>query len=174
MFSGNIYLMGFMGAGKSTVGKALAERLGRAYVDVDEVFADRHGGVTTGRYIETHGMDAFRVEERETLADIARDVHDAVVATGGGVPTYPGNLEIMKASGATVHVKVPLEVIAARMTPGELARRPVWTRLSPDRLRDLYDSRLVFYDAADIIVLGDAAVSAVVDEIIGILKRKMV
>jgi len=165
MESERIYLIGFMGVGKTTVGQALARRLGVGFIDVDTVFASRHDGITTGEYISRFGLEVFRFEEQLTLKVIARTAGRFMVATGGGVPVFPGNLEIMKASGKVVHLSVPLEVIEARMTKEELAKRPVWSTRTREELNSLFQERLPIYNQADMVVDGAREVSAIVEEI---------
>ncbi len=168
MKNGNhhIYLIGFMGVGKTTVGKRLALRLGRPFLDTDDVFADLHGGMTTGEYIRTHGEAAFRPEEQATLRNVADSKTAAVVATGGGVPTYADNLQIMAASGVVFHLAVPLPAITARMSPEELARRPLWSRKSPEELQAFFDGRQAIYNQADFILDGNKPLDQIVQDII--------
>lgn len=155
-----------MGAGKTTVGMLLSNRLGCGFEDTDDIFASLHDGVTTGTYIARNGLEVFRPEEQAALRFAAGKIDGAVIATGGGVPVYPGNLEIMKASGKVVHIKVPLSVISSRMDGDELSKRPVWTSSSPSELRELYESRLPFYDSADIVVDGALPAEQVVERIV--------
>jgi 2-dehydro-3-deoxyphosphogluconate aldolase/(4S)-4-hydroxy-2-oxoglutarate aldolase len=165
-----IYLIGFMGAGKTTIGKKLAERLNVGFLDTDGEFALRHGGVSTGEYISRFGLTAFRFEEQLTLKDIARRSGRFVVATGGGIPVAPGNMEVMKNSGLVVHLSVPLQVIAARMTADELAKRPVWTTKSKEELDTLYNERLTVYNQADLNVDAAGDAEKIVDEIAAQIK----
>jgi len=160
-----IYLIGFMGAGKTTVGRALAKQLGLGFLDVDTEFASRHDGLTTGEYISRFGLKVFRFEEQLTLKTIAQTAGRFVVATGGGVPVFPGNLEIMKASGQVVHLSVPLDVIEARMTKEELAKRPVWSTRSKEELASLFQERLAIYNQADFVVDGARETVAIVEDI---------
>ena len=82
--SQNLYLVGFMGCGKTRVGRLLARRLKRPFVDLDEQFAREHDGVTAGEYIRTQGEPAFRAEEQRLLERLVK-VHDfTVFSTGGG------------------------------------------------------------------------------------------
>ena len=160
-----LYIIGFMGAGKTTVGRALARRLGVGFVDVDTEFASRHDGLTTGEYIRQFGMKVFRFEEQLTLKEIAKTAGKFVVATGGGVPVFPGNLEIMKSSGLVVHLSVPLEVIEARMTNEELAKRPVWSMRTREELDRLYQERVAIYNQADLNVDGARETGGIVEDI---------
>ena len=154
-----------MGAGKTTVGKALASRLHIAFMDTDLVFARLHDGITTGEFISRFGLEIFRPEEQAALKSIAETAGPFVVATGGGVPVFHGNMEIMKSSGLVVHLNIPLDAISARMTPEELAKRPVWSSKTRQQLEDLYNERLPIYNQAHIIVDAARHTSDIVDEI---------
>lgn len=121
----NIYLTGFMGSGKSRVGRELAQALGRPHLDTDQLFQERFGQAP-GDFIRQHGEEAFRQGEQEILRQVARKEEFTVVSTGGGVPVYPGNRKIMKESGITATLQISLEAIAARLSPQEKASRPLW------------------------------------------------
>ena len=145
----NLYLIGFMGSGKSRIGKLLSRRLRRPLVDMDVRFAQEHDGVTAGEFIRTQGEPAFRKAEQQLLAKLAKECDFAVISTGGGAPAYPGNLELMKNSGKVVCLEVPLEVIEARLGSSDIANRPLWSAQDADIRRKRYESRLPFYHQAD-------------------------
>jgi len=153
--SGKIYLIGFMGVGKSTVGRLLSRQCGLPLLDTDEEFARLHQGMSTGEYITTYGLERFRPEEAYTLQQIAQSPVSAVISTGGGVPVYGNNLAIMRKSGIVIHISVPLEVIESRMSPTELARRPLWATRSPQEVRALYDERMAIYNGAHVVIDGN-------------------
>lgn len=160
-----IYLIGFMGVGKSTVGRMLSQRLNVPLLDTDDVFADLHNGMTTGEYITAYGMERFRPEEQLALRSIAFMTQPAVIATGGGVPVYGDNLEIMRQTGVVVHIHVPLESIESRMSPEELSRRPVWATRTHEEVRKLYEERLEIYNKAHYVIDGDRKPETIVDDI---------
>lgn len=121
----NIYLTGFMGSGKSRVGRELAAALRRPHLDTDQLLAEKYG-ITPGDFIRERGEAAFRVAEQAVLKEVAEKQEFVVVSTGGGVPVYPGNRRIMKESGITATLEIPLEQIAARLSDAEKATRPLW------------------------------------------------
>ena len=121
----NIYLTGFMGSGKSRVGRELASALGRPHLDTDELFQEKLG-VSPGDFIRQNGEESFRKEEQEILRQVAKERVFCVISTGGGLPVYPGNRRIMKESGVTATLQIPLEQIAARLSEQEKASRPLW------------------------------------------------
>ena len=161
-----IYLIGFMGAGKSTVGRLLARRLGFDFMDTDDLFAQENFGTITAEYIRLHGLEAFRPLEQRTLHNVAALGRNAVIATGAGVSVYADNLEVMKGSGWVVHLHTPLEAIDARMTADELAKRPVWSQQSKESLKQCYNERLGRYNQAHCTVNGARPPEEIVSELI--------
>ena len=164
--AGRVYLVGFMGAGKSTVGRALAERLGVPFVDLDEAF-ESLSGMTIRRAFEEHGEAWFREREAELLRG-TEALPEAVVALGGGTFTFPENRSVVKRSGRSVFLDVPFEVVAARLGT-KAADRPLFRSL--EEARALYDARLPSYRLSDRILAleGDEGVDAVVERIVGAL-----
>ena len=122
--TGNIYLTGFMGAGKTTVGRVLARVLSRRFVDMDKRLSMGFG-LPLVEVFARHGEAAFREAETALLAKLAgRD--RLVVATGGGLPIDPRNRQSMRSSGRIVHLAAGLETCRQRMTGRESAVRPLW------------------------------------------------
>ncbi|HQL08466.1 MAG TPA: shikimate kinase, partial [Lentisphaeria bacterium] len=120
----NIYLTGFMGCGKSTLGKVLAEHLRRHFVDMDAMLV-KTIGMPIDQFFQLHGEKAFRQREYDLLRRLAQ--HDRlVVATGGGVPCNAANRELMLASGHIVFLDMPLASIRDRLSAAEIAVRPKW------------------------------------------------
>lgn len=125
--SQNIYLTGFMGSGKSRVGHELAQTLGRPFIDTDERIRQLYS-LSAGDFIRQKGEESFRQAEQAVLKSIAEQEEFAVVATGGGLPVYPGNRQIMKESGITATLEISLEAITARLSDAEKATRPLWSQ----------------------------------------------
>lgn len=123
--TGNIYLTGFMGAGKTTLGRLLARRLRRRFVDMDERLSARFGLPVTEIFAR-RGEDAFRRAETDLLRRLAGRERQ-VVATGGGTPISAANRELMRGSGWIVHLDASLETCRQRLGPEALADRPLWT-----------------------------------------------
>ncbi len=112
----NLYLVGFMGAGKSTVGAEAARLLGRRFIDLDRVIETRTGcGIPD--IFRRQGEGGFRLCEQQALFSIAQA--GAVVATGGGILTYPGNREAMEASGIIAFLDRPLDAILQDLDTSE-------------------------------------------------------
>jgi shikimate kinase len=112
MDPGNIYLVGMMGAGKSTVGKALARRLGREFVDCDREIVERTG-VPIATIFEIEGEPGFRRRESAVLAELAERT-GLVVATGGGAVIADHNRRLMREHGTVVYLRVALDHLHER------------------------------------------------------------
>lgn len=165
----NIYLCGFMGCGKSTVGRALAAKLGAEFLDMDDRIAAR-AGMSVPEIFEKHGEAEFRRLETETARELS-EKSGLVVGTGGGAAIRAENRALFKKSGVLVFVDVPPEVILRRLS-GD-ASRPLLN--TPDRektLRALYDERLPVYRAADFTVANEKNVPAgeVAEALVKLLK----
>lgn len=160
---GRVYLVGFMGAGKSTVGRALAARLGVPFVDLDEAF-EALAGMTIRRAFEERGEAWFRERESELLRG-TEALPDAVVALGGGTFTFPENRAVVQRAGRSVFLDAPFEVVAARLG-GKAADRPLFRSL--EEARALYDARLGSYRLSDRILPLEGAdqVEIVVERIV--------
>jgi shikimate kinase len=107
MGHGNVFLVGMMGAGKTTLGKALAQKLGLEFVDMDRVLVERTG-VAVATIFEIEGEQGFRKRESAALAEVAAH-DDRVVATGGGAVLAAENRALMRASGTVVYLRARLE-----------------------------------------------------------------
>ena len=138
-----IYLVGFMGAGKSTVGRALARRLRWPFVDLDREIEHR-AGASIEDLIAHRGEAAFRGLEHEALARLAEGPR-AVVATGGGAFCRHENMELMKRTGTCVFLDPPLEVLCERVERSGRARPLFGDRTSAAAL---YTARRPFYEQA--------------------------
>ncbi|MBU1276276.1 MAG: 3-dehydroquinate synthase [Proteobacteria bacterium] len=122
--SGNIYLTGFMGAGKSTVGRLLAQALGRRLVSLDQRIVRRLRQPVTEAFAR-RGEEVFRQVESEELARVAGE-KGLVVDLGGGAAVSEHNRELMHASGGIVHLAAGLDTCRKRLGPHEVSTRPLW------------------------------------------------
>ena len=139
-----MFLTGFMGAGKSTVGRDLAARLERSFLDTDELVV-RADGRAIEQIFRDDGEGAFREAEERALLEIA-DVADAVVATGGGLFLGAAQRRTMKRAGIVVWLDVRLEVALERVGAGD--NRPLWLPDDPIRFRAWFDRRRATYALA--------------------------
>lgn len=147
-----IYLIGYMGAGKTTVGRALEKLAGLSFIDLDHYIEGRYLK-TIGQLFAERGEEAFREIERRVLHEVSM-FEDVIISTGGGTPCFYDNMEFMKANGTTVYLKVSVDELAKRL---ELCKhtRPVLQGRTGDELkvfiaRNLED-REVFYERADVL-----------------------
>ena len=101
-----IYLVGYMGAGKTTAGRLLAEKLGWHFVDLDEAFKEIHG-YTTAEYIRTFGIEDFRKKEKYVVEDIAdaAPFEKVIYATGGGYPCWEDNMDCLRELGTSIYIR---------------------------------------------------------------------
>ncbi len=145
----NVVLIGFMGAGKTSVGKALAARLDMPYLDTDEMVEAR-AGRSVAEVFRDEGEAGFRRREREAVREAAAK-RGWVVSVGGGAVLDSENLEALKASGVLVYLRAPLEALLARV--GGDPSRPLLAEKDP---RELLEARRRVYEAAaDLVVDGE-------------------
>ncbi|MCU1325200.1 MAG: shikimate kinase [Bryobacterales bacterium] len=162
-----IYLAGFMGSGKSTVGTALAAHLGWEFVDLDaEIEASE--GEPVAKLFDTRGETEFRRLEKEAIKRRVRKIEcgcPTVVALGGGAFVEPGNYELIENHGVTIWLDCEFEEIERRLasqgTDRPLARDPV-------RFRQLYEARRSGYGRADYRVEGACEETAIVQSILAL------
>jgi shikimate kinase len=168
----NIFLAGFMGSGKSTIGPILANTLGFDFADLDKTIEAR-SGKKISQIFETDGEPAFRTLEHATLKELAaRD--RCVVSLGGGSLASEENFELVHRAGIIVYIQLSPEEIVQRVhhrTDRPMLQDTAGVNLPlPEmeiRVRDLLQKREVFYSRADIIVPSDRRrVGATVDDIV--------
>jgi len=145
-----ILLIGFMCSGKSRIGRELAALLGLSFHDLDRVIEQRVGAIKP--FFDQRGEEAFREVEAEVLAELLSG-DDAVIATGGGTPSVPDNLERMLQAGTVVWLDVPMDVLMPRIIRSG-GDRPLLFGLKGEALRvqveTLLEPRLPIYERAHI------------------------
>ena len=152
----NVYITGFSGSGKSTSGRELAILLERAFVDMDSEIEKLHEQ-TIPDIFEEHGEVGFRSFETGLLTQISGK-YGQIVSTGGGVPTIPQNVKIMKRTGKIVCLLASVETLSKRISDhsniaGGKADRPMlYSDDQTERIRDLLDIRRDSYNQADLLV----------------------
>ena len=121
-----IYLVGYMGAGKTTAGRLLADKLGWRFVDLDDAFYQIHG-LTTAEYIRQYGLEAFRKKEKYVVEDLADQIpfEHIIYATGGGYPCWEDNMECLRELGTSIYIRWKPEHLAKRLSLTDLSDRPV-------------------------------------------------
>lgn len=116
----SVYLTGFMGAGKSVVGRSLARRMGRAFVDLDAAI-EREEGLSVAEIFRRRGERRFRLMEKRALSRAAKR-HGAVVALGGGALLDPGNRALVARTGVLVRLTCSRRELVRRLRPQRDAR----------------------------------------------------
>lgn len=144
-----ILLIGFMAAGKTTLGKALARDLGLQFIDLDHYIENRYHQSVSQLFAQ-RGEEAFRQIERNMLHEVA-EFEDVIIATGGGTPCFYDNMDYMNARGTTVYLDASVDVIHTRLTIAR-TQRPLVKDKTADELRqyiiDTLKHRLPYYTRA--------------------------
>ena len=147
--SRRIYIIGYMGAGKSGVAKRLAARIGWQSCDTDSMFEEKYR-ITINDFFAKYGQDLFRKLESEILHSTAQ-MDNVVVATGGGTPCFFDNMDFMNNNGLTVFLSMSAKSAAIRLSQTR-KKRPLTKGLSGDELlhfvEQQYEQRLPFYTQA--------------------------
>ena len=165
-----VVLVGFMGSGKTSVGKVLAERLDAEFVDVDDR-VERLAGRSIGEIFASGGEKAFRGMEKAAIRE-ALYVSGRVVAVGGGAFLDEENRRMLKAYGPVAFLDVSGDSVIARLS-GDRSRPLFPGAKEEDKLRDLMERRRPAYQEADFTVsTDDRSISEVADEVSGLLARK--
>jgi shikimate kinase len=159
-----VYLTGFMGSGKTTIARVLADRLGWHFVDIDaEIESAEH--TTIAHLFETRGEPEFRRIETEMIRTVMRKIErgmPSVIALGGGSFVQPVNAELLKHHGISVWLDCPLEKIEQRIS--EPASRPL--ARDPNAFRKLYEERRAAYGQASYRVDADCEIERAVELIL--------
>lgn len=148
---GIVFLVGGRGAGKTTVGRALARELSCAFTDMDDFLCER-AGMSVADMVAAEGWEGFRAREcaalREATAEAAR-AGGAVIATGGGAVLDAGNREFLRENGVVVWLSLPPEAAAKRLAASPLAaQRPSLTGKSMlEEVREVMEARAPLYAA---------------------------
>lgn len=160
----NIFLIGFMGSGKTTVGRRLAQRLGYDFADLDQLLVEREGRSIPEIFAE-HGEAYFRACESTVLAGQGGRTA-TVFATGGGIVGREQNRALMKQLGTVVYLRVSWAMLQKRLSRS--SGRPLADpQKGMEPVRQLWQSRLPWYEEADLIIDADRlSVNGVVREII--------
>ena len=148
-----IYLIGFMGCGKSTIGGQLARILETYFADTDHIIEHEYG-MTVDEMFEKHGEAAFREAEHEILLKI-KELNQAVVATGGGMPCHHDNMDIMIANGTVMYLKADPHTLVERLIKSETVRPLIKDKTETQLLEYITEKlreREPFYNRAHITV----------------------
>jgi shikimate kinase len=161
-----IFLIGFMGSGKSHEGQLLAQQLSLPFIDLDN-WIEQQQGKTISDIFKTEGEGYFRNLETNALKETAGQLiaqsevalvsqHFAgIISTGGGTPCFHGNIDWMNEQGITIWFNMPIQILAKRLA-NEKSKRPLIAALSDEKLyqfiADKLEERYPFYSKAKIII----------------------
>lgn len=149
-----IFLIGFMGSGKSTLGRMLAEQLGVKFIDLDE-WIESTAGMKIRDIFTRKGETFFRKLEAVRLREVIASEENMVLACGGGTPCYFDNISFINNAGISIWLNTAKEVMADRLL-AEAAERPLVSSLPKEKLHefieDKLEQRLAYYGQAKIII----------------------
>jgi len=149
-----VFLIGFMGSGKTHWGRLLSQKLGILFFDLDEQITE-HAEKSIVDIFAEEGEEHFRLREQDVLHIITESHDGFVMACGGGTPCYFNNIEYMNQEGTTVWINTPLNTLFTRLIL-EKEKRPLIKSLSDDQLRSFisrkFADRKIYYEQADVTV----------------------
>jgi len=150
-----LYIIGFMGSGKSTTGKKLASHLGWSFIDLDNRI-EEHTGKKISEIFSQHGENYFRNVESEVLKSLKSQTN-TVISTGGGTPCHADNMDYMLKTGLTLYLKLTPGQLKSRLSESA-GDRPLIKNLDSDSLQGFIDEKLAWrekwYNQSDITIDG--------------------
>jgi shikimate kinase len=168
-----IVLVGMMGAGKSSIGRRLAQQLGLAFVDADAEIEAAHDGVTISEIFATYGESYFRSGEARVIARLLNG-GPQVLATGGGAFMNESTRAAIRQKGLSVWLKADFDVLMRRVKRRSTADRPMLQGDPAQRVRELMEARYPVYAEADVTVISrDVPHDTIVNEIVTALAERL-
>ena len=150
-----IYIMGFMGSGKTTAGKKLASLLGWSFIDLDKRI-EEYAGKTIPEIFSQSGEDYFRIIETQILRNL-KMCTKTVISTGGGTPCYIDNMDYMIETGLTIYLKLTPAELKSRLSQSK-GKRPLIKDLDQNELTSFIKEKLAvrekWYERSDITMDG--------------------
>jgi shikimate kinase len=166
-----IFLIGFMGSGKTTVGKVLAGKLHLSFIDLDTYIEEISGKSISDFFLEK-GEQVFRKTERKAIKEILKK-DDFVISCGGGTPCFYNNIDLMNKKGLTVYLKYPIGKLKSRLLPN-MGKRPLLNGCSPEDLESFIKTTLQerekFYLKSKLIIQNPAKTSEIFTAVSDYLK----
>jgi shikimate kinase len=161
-----IFLIGFMGAGKTTIGKLLGELLRIPFLDLDDYIVDKEKK-TISQIFELEGETIFREKEHQYLLEL-KSYFPSIVAVGGGTPCYHDNMDWMNLNGVTVYLEVPIKTLIHRLNSNK-SHRPVLAEVGNEDLtkevQTLIESRRPYYEKAHFLYKSEESETEVASEL---------
>ena len=153
-------LLGFMGAGKSTIARNLAPD----FVDMDTLLEERLG-MSIFRFFEEKGEVAFRQVEEEVLAELLKT--DKVISTGGGIVISPRNRDLLKQNPENIYLKADFEILYQRISADKDNQRPLFLNNSKEDLAAIFNERQIWYEevASQIVDVSSLSPEEIIEEL---------
>lgn len=162
----NVVLIGFMGAGKTSVGRALAQICNSILIDTDSIIEANYG-ISVNEIFALHGEEVFRKYELKLCEFLKNNVKNAIISTGGGIPMRYNLREI----GSVFYLQAPLEALVERIQSDTSTKRPVFRRYK--FVGDLYNERIQSYEKqADYTINALDSINSIAQEIYNLMKGK--
>lgn len=162
-----IFLIGFMGCGKTYWGQRLSEKLSIPFFDLDEKITE-HEGRSISEIFQKEGEEYFRLLEKDVLHLLTESHETFVMACGGGTPCYYNNIDYLKKKGIVVWINCSTECLHKRLIQ-ERDKRPLISNISPADLKSYiikkYSSRKIFYQQATVILPEEINIDVLVNSI---------
>ena len=151
-----IYLIGFMGSGKSSMGKELAHKLGLAFADLDELIEEKEGKKIS-EIFETDGEKRFRETEHDCLISTLQ-LNNVIISTGGGTPCFFDNMEMINAKGISIYIKYNSGILVSRLNANK-EKRPLIKQFHDKKelklfIKELLEKREKYYLQSKFIIDG--------------------
>jgi len=168
--SSRLILIGMMGSGKTTVGRILAQRMGYLYLDTDKIIMENEEK-TIPQIFEKYGEAYFRVKEQELINNIQQE--RVVISTGGGLPCFFNNIEIVNHLGTSFFLKASIKVLVERLKNQNASNRPLIVIKEETetikRLKELYQQRKIYYEKAHYTI----NVNQNIDKVVGLILKQV-
>ncbi|MCD4789515.1 MAG: shikimate kinase [Bacteroidales bacterium] len=152
-----VYLIGFMGSGKTTVGKRLAGKLGYDFIDLDEMIEKKYH-ITINNIFNKFDENAFRLIEQKTLTETFK-LKNTVISTGGGTPCFFNNMQLINKHGTSVYLKMHKQSLYDRLINSK-TKRPLLTGKTPNEILNYIGMQLhhrePYYLQSSIIIKGES------------------
>jgi shikimate kinase len=165
-----IYLIGYMGSGKTTLGHQLASALGLLFIDLDKYIEERNYK-TVPQLFSEFGEDEFRNRERKALEEVS-DFNDVVVSTGGGAPCFFDNMELMNRTGITLFLNIDIPTLVERLLKSK-TDRPLIRGKSNEELtvfiHEMLRKRLPYYEQAQLRISQS---DSLLEDVLDIIRKK--
>lgn len=152
-----IFLIGYMGSGKTTVGKKIAGKMKFDFLDMDD-YIEETAGKQIYKIFAEDGENKFRTLEKEAIQHFIT-LNNIIISTGGGAPCFFNNMETLNANGITIYLKMTVPALVSRLTESK-TRRPLITGKSKEDLENYIsktlEKRAPYYNRAKVIINGES------------------